>query len=42
MTPQGTSNNEKRETTGIKHKKLTSLQRVGRREVRLKERQQEN
>ena len=42
MTPQGTYNKEKRETTGIKHKKLTSLQWVGGMEVRLKEQQQEN
>ena len=41
MTPQGTYNKEKGETTCIKRKKLTSLQRVGGREVRLKERQQE-
>ena len=39
---KGFTTKKKGETRGIKRKKLTSLQRVGGREVRLKERQQEN
>ena len=38
---KGFTTKKKGETRGIKHKKLTSLQRVGGREVRLKERQHE-